>query len=70
MGPHAEGTSVHLLSCLFIYTTHSQNAPQPMVSPTLEAVVPSRAVIALANLTRAQHPWLLLCAATALPGAV
>lgn len=55
VGPHTEGASVHLLSYLLIYTTHSLNDPQP------EAGVPSRAVT-LTNLTLAQHPWLLLCA--------
>lgn len=54
--PWAGGTRMHLLSCLCIYTTRSQNAPQPAISPTLEAAVPSRAVIASANLTHAQHP--------------
>lgn len=47
-----------------------KNGPQLTVSPTLEVVVPSRAVIALANLTQAQYLWLLLCAPAALPGAV
>lgn len=42
VGSHAEGTRGHLLSCLFIYTNHSQNGPQPIFSPTLKGSGPQR----------------------------